>query len=69
MLAEGTDVRQLTVNNWFDVTTAWSPDGTRIAFESDRNGELEIYTMRPGGTDVRQLTVNDAAEWTPAWSP
>ena len=69
MLAEGTDVRQLTVNNWFGASPAWSPDGTRIAFESDRDGELEIYTMRSDATDVRQLTLNDAWDGSPAGPP
>jgi TolB protein len=56
---------------------AWSPDGSRIAFQSSRTDpDLEagpeiqdIFTMRPDGTDVRQITdsVGDAEK--PAWSP
>lgn len=41
----------------------------RIAFESDRDGDPEIYTMRADGTDVRQLTRNDAEDLSPGWSP
>ena len=56
---------------------AWSPDGTRIAFQSSRTDRdldaapeiQDIFTMRPDGTDVRQITdsVGDAEK--PAWSP
>ncbi|MFM9019102.1 MAG: TolB family protein [Actinomycetota bacterium] len=34
----------------------WAPDGSRIAFTSDADGNYEIYTMDPDGGDVRQLT-------------
>ena len=36
---------------------------------SDRDGDLEVYTMRPNGSSVRQLTFNDALEFRPNWSP
>ena len=48
---------------------AWSPDGTRIAFVSNANGNYDIYSMRIEGTDVQQLTQTDAQEAEPAWSP
>ena len=69
MQSDGADVRQLTVNAATDHRPTWSPDGTRIAFHSDRDGDFEIYTMRSDSTDVRQLTVNDDRDWSPAWSP
>lgn len=37
----------------------WSPDGARIAFTSDADGNYEIYTMAADGSDVRQLTFTD----------
>ena len=48
---------------------SWSPDGTRIAFSSFRDGNYEIYTMNPDGNDIQQLTRTDWAEAEPAWSP
>jgi Tol biopolymer transport system component len=49
---------------------AWSPDGKRIAFASDRAGSYDIYTMSADdGRDVRRLTVDDTAEADPSWSP
>ena len=46
-----------------------SPDGTRIAFQSNRTGNSQIYTMKPDGTDVRQLTTGNFFNGTPSWSP
>ncbi len=43
--------------------------GDLIAFNSDRDGDWEIFVMNPDGTEVRQLTDNDDRDWLPAWSP
>jgi Tol biopolymer transport system component len=48
---------------------AWSPDGRRIAFLSDRNGEFDIYVMNADGTGQRNLTRNPAFDSDPVWSP
>lgn len=42
-------------NRW-SLVPSWSPDGARVAFTSDADGNYEIYTMASDGTDVRQLT-------------
>jgi Tol biopolymer transport system component len=51
------------------VDPAWSPDGTRIAFSSSRDGNFEIYTMTPQGGEVKRLTNTGGGEADPAWSP
>jgi Tol biopolymer transport system component len=49
---------------------AWSPDGKRIAFASDRAGSYDIYTMSSeDGRGVRRLTEDETAEADPSWSP
>lgn len=60
----------------FDSAPARSPDGSRIAFESDSNrlgtnpeGDREIFVMNADGGDVRQLTRNAIHDEGPAWSP
>jgi Tol biopolymer transport system component len=34
----------------------WSPNGDRIVFTSDRDGDFKIYSVRPDGTEVQRLT-------------
>jgi TolB protein len=49
---------------------AWSPDGTRMVFESTRDGpDADIFIMNADGTGVVQLTDNDAGESTPSFTP
>jgi TolB protein len=69
--ADGTGLVRLTTSEANDHSPAWSPDGERIAFTSDRsnrNGhENEIYVMAADGSDVRRLTANDVWDLEPAW--
>ncbi len=58
-----------TQRDWKDGSPAWSPDGTRIAFYSERDGNAEIYVMHADGSDVTRLTGTSAHEGYPAWSP
>ena len=48
---------------------ARSPDGTRVAFVSLRDGNREIYVMDADGGDPVNLTRHDAYDSSPAWSP
>ena len=60
MRADGTHQRNLTNSpNSQELWPDWSPNGRRIALNSNRDGDHEIYTMRPDGSWVRQLTFND----------
>lgn len=43
--------------------------GERIAFESDRDGDWDIYTIFSDGSRLRQLTSNRARDTDPTWSP
>ena len=42
----------------YDSAPAWSPDGRRIAFESNLDGDMEIFVMNADGSNVRQITHN-----------
>lgn len=55
--------------DWKDGSPAWSPDGRRLAFYSERDGNAEIYVMHADGTGVTRLTRTKADEGYPAWSP
>jgi TolB protein len=48
---------------------AFSPDGKRIAFMSNRDGNPEIYVMNRDGSNVRRLTNHPATDVTPTWAP
>jgi Tol biopolymer transport system component/serine/threonine protein kinase/tetratricopeptide (TPR) repeat protein len=62
-------VARLTTHQAADVQPRWSPDMSRIAFASARDGKLEIYTMDSEGGDPRRLTFNSVDDFVPAWSP
>lgn len=78
--ADGTGLQFLTRTAALETEPVWSPDGTMIAFASDRhvargrrlerNGPaFELYTMRADGGDVRRLTRNDVPDLYPDWQP
>ena len=57
MNADGSDLDRSTRSPGLDVRPAWSPDGTRIAFTSNRDGNYEIYVMNADGSDLAQRDV------------
>ncbi len=69
MNPDGTAVKQLTRNAKDDADPAWSPDGTKIAFESQREGNDEIHTMAANGGSPTRRTTNAADDFSPAWQP
>jgi TolB protein len=48
---------------------AWSPDGSRIAFTSNVNGNAEIYVANADGNNARQITFHRGIDTSPAWNP
>jgi len=48
---------------------AWSPDGQRIAFSSNHEGNSEIYVAAAAGTGVTRLTTSANDDFEPTWSP
>lgn len=65
--ANGTNEQQI-VNDPDAMQTAWSPDGTRIAFASTRNGNAEIYVINRDGSALTPLTSEASADTSPTWS-
>jgi hypothetical protein len=52
-----------------DRSASWSPDGTRLAFDSTRDGNTELYVMGADGSGLRRLTDDPAEDWGASWSP
>ena len=47
---DGSNQTRLTTSGAYDDQPKWSPDSSKIAFISGRDGNFEIYTMNPDGT-------------------
>ncbi len=69
MNGDGSEVARLTNDPSFDCCPAWSPDGSQIAFASDRDGGWEIFVMDADGGGLAQLTDSPGHDFHPAWSP
>ena len=54
------------IHNWLP---SYSPDGTQLAFNSNRDGNIEIYIMNVDGTGTRRLTNHPGIDTSPTWSP
>ena len=59
----------MTDDAYVDTDPAWSPDGTRIAFSSDRSGGMDIWIRDVASGADRRLTSVPNADMAPAWSP
>ena len=69
MNPDGSHRQRLTQNPAYDWAPAVSPNGRRIVFGSDRDGEDEIFVMRSDGSHKLQLTHNTASDELPSFSP
>ena len=71
------DAIQITDGTFESVCPVWSPDGRRIAFDSNRSdpdptddiGINDVFTMRPDGTGMTKVTDSHGFSGEPAWSP
>ena len=69
MDAYGGNQENLTNHPAHDGEPDWSPDGTKIAFASDRNGDrTQIYVMDADGKNVIRLTEGRETKGDPDWS-
>ena len=70
--ADSTGAASLTTDPAADMLPSWSPECTRIAFVSDRDGNNELHIMNPadGSEGVQsRLTIDVARDTNPDWGP
>jgi len=68
---EDGQITRLTDDAGNNYAPAWSPDGSRIAYVSDKSGDGDIYVMDADGSRPMLLTPDDrgAEDRSPTWSP
>lgn len=60
---------RLTYGEWDDTSPALSPDGTRVAFASNRAGVWDLYVLSLQSGEIIRVTNSPEYESAPAWSP
>ncbi len=65
----GGSPQRLTDTPGIDVGGSYSPDGSRVVFESDRSGSQQVYVMNADGSDQRRISFFGGRAATPEWSP
>ncbi|HWN11639.1 MAG TPA: DUF5050 domain-containing protein [Pyrinomonadaceae bacterium] len=73
MSPDGSSLARLTSNDFNDEHPRWSPDGTKILFQSDRDnpetGNADVYAMSTDGSGQTRLTTDDTDDSAAVWSP
>jgi len=67
--AAGGTARPLTLHEGYDTSPVWSPDGSRIAFASDRYGNFDVFVMPAGGGEAVRLTTHSADDIPTSFTP
>ena len=65
---DGSGITQLTHDDSNNMSPKISPNGSQIAYLSNRDGNQEVYIMNIDGTNQIRITRNSIMEWDPAWS-
>ncbi len=66
---DGSGLRPLTGAEYRSWNVAWSPDGRRLVFASDREGNARLFVIGVDGSALQALTRADQWSQAPAWSP
>ena len=67
---DGSDRQRITENNWDDFSPAWSPNGSSVAFVSERENSPRVFTVAPDGSNERSVAPSIQTQTNPpVWSP
>jgi Tol biopolymer transport system component len=66
---DGSGLVRLTRTPSYDGDPTWAPNGSKVAFVSDRAGSSDVWIMNPDGRRQTRLTKSMEADDRPAWSP
>jgi Tol biopolymer transport system component len=66
---DGTGLRNLTNDAAWNWSSSWSPDGTRIVYNSGRGGRIDLYLTSDDGSGARRLAKLPDDDGSPSWSP
>lgn len=66
--AEGGRASRLTVSTAYESRPTWSPDGSRIAFISNRDGNYDIYVIPATGGTAKRVTYHSGHDYVADWS-
>jgi len=69
LLPIGSEPKRLTDDAFAEIDPAWSRDGRRLAFATDRAGSMDIWYRDLASGEERRLTDLPGLESAPAWSP
>ena len=69
-LLDGPRISRVTFDAANDAVPVWSPDGTRVAFRSNRTGQLDLYQKLINGAGVEErLVASDEFKYPTSWAP
>lgn len=60
---------RLTYGEWDDTSPALSPDGTQVAFASNRDGTWDLYVLNLKSGEITRVTNSPEYVSAPSWSP
>jgi tricorn protease len=65
----GGSAMRLTIHEAYEASPRWSPDGSQIAFVSNRYGSTDLFVMEADGSSPRRVTYHSAADNLAGWTP
>src|ERR1700732_3112338 len=66
---QGGEARRLTTGVGLETGPLFSPDGTKIAFTGEYDGNLDVYVVPAAGGEPRRLTYHPGADIAVGWTP